>query len=204
MTVYLHRFSGVLPAGDIFSFGWHSVSTAGLAGANINARTWLSNFWTAGLPAVEGIYNPGVVFNRVTTYELNAVAPFHTSGIAESDVTEAGSSAANSLPQDVVPLVTLRSLDPTRHGRGRFSLPAPDITTVTADGELSTSARDTLLGSLLGAWAISNAAGEQPVIFNKATGFPTVITRFGMGTVLDIQTRRVNKVSTVRSFDDMP
>ncbi len=204
MTVYNHKYSGTLPAGDIFNFSWHSNSGLPLASSQANAVSWINELWTLSASAIAALYTPGTVITKVTTYALNPIAPFNTVGVAADDVALAGTTATLSLPQDVSALVTLRSADPSRKGRGRFYLPAFESTHTTAAGTIPAHDVAQVVSALSDAWSLVNATGEQPIIFSRSTGLFNVVNKFGMGTVYDTQRRRVNKVNTVRSFDPMP
>jgi hypothetical protein len=202
MTVYLHRYNGVLPAGDIFSFGWHGTTTLSLSLSHNNALTWESTFWEGGGGAVgyNTVLVPGVNLQNVTTYQLDTVFPYRTVAVASSDFTDPGLSVANSLPQDVSVVVSLRTDTPGRTGRGRIYLPAPDVTTLTANGELKTATQTNVAFAAQTAFGLVVLAGEVPVIFSRSTGLAKDIIRVGVGTVFDRQSRRVNKVATVRDF----
>lgn len=200
MTVTQHRFTGNLPAGDIFSIGWYSSSIIGLPGEHSNAVGWITDFMTGA--AVE--FAPGVVFQKITSSALAAGSPFHATAILATDVLIPGTSPNNSLPQDVSPVVTLRTAVPGPKGRGRIYLPAPNIAACTLAGELEAVVQTALLSALSSAWTNSRAGGSNPVIFSHLTGAITAITAFGMGTVFDHQSRRVNKVNTTRVFEVMP
>jgi hypothetical protein len=193
----------VLPAGDIFNFGWASDTGVSLAASHAAGVGWANDFWSA-LLGFNTLVTAGVVLQRITTYQLQALLPFHTVAVLATDITAPGSAATPSLPQDVAEVVSLRSADPSRRGRGRMYLPAVASASLTANGELDTAAITTTIGALAGAWANSRTAGDNPVVFSRTTGLTQPILQFGLATVFDHQSRRVNKVSTVRTFTAMP
>jgi hypothetical protein len=203
MTVYLHKYSGVLPAGDVFNFGWHSDTGVSLAASHAAGVTWGNDFWS-GLLAFGSLVTSGTVWQRTTTYQLQPLLPFHTVAVLATDVTAPGSAADPTLPQDTAEVVSLRSADPSRRGRGRMYLPALASASLTANGEISAAAAAVILSSLGAAWTASRAAGDNPVVFSRTTGLTQPVLQYGVGTVFDRQSRRVNKVSTVRTFDAMP
>lgn len=203
MTIYVHKYSGVLPAGDIFNFGWHSDTGISLAASHANAVGWANDFWSS-LSGYNTLVVPGTVLNKVTTYQLDPLLPFKTDAVAATDITATGSAPTPSLPQDCAIVVSLRSANPARAGRGRMYLPAVAANSLSADGELDNTAVVTAISALATAWAGSRAGGDNPVVFSRTTGLTQAITQFGIGTVIDRQSRRVNKVSTVRTFNAMP
>jgi hypothetical protein len=111
---------------------------------------------------------------------------------------------ANALPQDVAVVCSLRTATPGRKGRGRLYLPGPTVSEVSATGELTTGAQSAIANGLSGGWGTVNPLGEQPVVFSRTAGTTLPVTQFGVGTVFDHQSRRVNKVTTVRLFEAMP
>lgn len=206
MTIYLHKFSGVLPAGDIFNFGWHSTSTNSLPTANGLAATWITDLWsgTGGSAGLHASFQTETIITKATTTQLADTTPFRAVGVAETDLTLAGTNGTNNLPQDIAVVVTLRTTNPARNGRGRFYLPAPVAAELASNGELADTTIASFMLSLLNAWAATSPAGEHPVVFSRTSGAATEVTKFGIGTLFDIQRRRVNKVNTVRTFNNMP
>jgi len=206
MTIYLHRFSGILPAGDIYSTGWHSNSGLPLVSSHANAVTWANEVWTGTIP-IPGIATfqaLGSTLTKVTTYALQGFFPFNAVGVLETDVSIDGSSGGQPLPQDLAIVASLRTDDPSRKGRGRMYLPVCDNGGLTNQGELATGYLNGYLNALQNGWSIVNALGERPVIFSRSTGVFQDVTRFGVGHIFDRQSRRVNKVNQVRTFDAMP
>jgi len=206
MTVYKHAFTGTLPAGDVFSFGWHDSNSIGLGASHTLATAWINDLWSGVLltPGIGTVMEPGVVVTKVTTYALDALVPYHTTAIAATDLALPGGSAADSLPQDLAVVVSMRTATPGRRGRGRIYLPAPNTTVLTAVGEFSAAGQTLFNNALHAAWNDANVGGVVPVIFSRLTGAITPVTNFGIGTVFDHQVRRVNKVNTVRAFLPMP
>lgn len=205
MTLYRQSFVGTLPAGDQFVFSWWSSNSLSLGTTNANANTWLNNLMngTGGAPGIKAHMSTGVVFSEVKTASVDPVTHKNINQ-AVTATTDAGTGTTASCPQDISVVVSLRTLNASRSGRGRFYLPCPLAATLALDGTLSTAARDDYVNSLLQAWTVAVAAGEGPIVFSRKTGGEIIISQFGCGTVLDVQRRRVNKVSTVRNMVTMP
>jgi len=208
MTVMLHRFSGTLPAGDTFSFGWHSLTANSVDVSLLNATSWIENLWNGGGPptGIKTLYAVGVKVTKVRTYQLDAAAPFHAVAVRETDEggALAGTAVDDSLPQDLSMLVTLRTNDVTRKGRGRFYLPAPTKVSSSATGEITAASQAVILNAGAFAWGVSALSGEHPVVFNKLTGGTILIQRYGVGQTFNIQTRRIDRVNNIVEFDAMP
>jgi hypothetical protein len=200
MTIYSHKFSGVLPAGDIFAFGFHDSNGVGLAAAHTNAANWL----TAFMADMAGQYNTGLEFTAVTTYQLDVVAPYRTVAVKVDNVASSGSSILNSLPQDLAEVCSLRTSDPSRKGRGRMYLPALDLSSCDSVGQIDPTTRANLVTALTDAFTSCNSGGTVPVVFSRTTGLAQTIVNFSVGSIFDRQSRRINKVNTIRSVHAMP
>lgn len=205
MTLYRQSFVGSLPAGDQFSFSWWSNNSLSVGASNANANTWLNNLMngTGGAPGIKGHMSTGVVFSEVKTAQVDPTTHKNVVQAVLSN-TIAGTGATASCPQDISVVASLRTLNASRSGRGRFYLPCPLAAALALDGTLSTATRDDYVNSLLQAWTVAVGAGEVPIVFSRKTTGEIIINQFGVGTVLDVQRRRVNKVSTVRNMVTMP
>ena len=205
MTLYKHSFLGVLPAGDQFVFSWWSSNNLSVGGANGNANTWLNNLMNGvgGAPGIKGHMSTGVVFTSVNTRSIDPTTGKNLQG-ADTANTSAGTVATASCPQDVAVVCSLRTLNLNRSGLGRFYMPCPAAAALALDGTLATGTRDDYKNSLLQAWTVAVAAGESPVVYSRKTKGTVLITELLVGTVLDVQRRRTNKVTTVRSGAAMP
>lgn len=201
MTLYRQTFTGTLPAGDQFSFSWWSSNTLSLGSSNANANTWLNNLMngTGGAPGIKGHMNTGVVFAEVKTASVDPTTHKNINQAITANGA-AGTVATASCPQDISVVCSCRTLNASRSGRGRFYLPCPAAATLALDGTLATATRDDYVNSLQQAFNVAIAAGEGPIVFSRKTTGEILITQIGVGTVLDVQRRRVNKVSTVRNM----
>lgn len=201
MTLYRQTFTGTLPAGDVFTFSWWSSNALSLGTTNGNAVTWLNNLMNgvSGAPGIKGHMTTGVVFAEVKTASVDP-ATHKNINQAITGNSDAGTAATASCPQDISIVASLRTLNASRSGRGRFYLPCPAAAALAADGTLLTAVRDDYVNSLKAAFDVAIAAGESPIVFSRKTTGLIGITQIGVGTVLDVQRRRVNKVSTVRNM----
>lgn len=205
MALYKHSFKGALPAGDIFVFSWWSSSGLALTDTHNNAVNWLANLMagTGGAPGIAGYMTAGVIMQQIRTALVDPVTG-RQSALAESDITTPGTNVNNSLPQTMSVVCSLRSLLATKQGRGRFYLPCPAVNEVTSAGELVSGTQTGYVNSLLQAWTVATTAGEVPVVYSRTSRGTVLVNRFGVGQVLNIQSRRVNKITVDRDFAAMP
>lgn len=196
MPLYNNRFVGALPAGDVFNFGWWATGSGDVNAMNNAASGWIADFWGV----VGGDYNAGTVVNNCISYAIDETS-HRATAIAELPQSLPGTGSGNPLPQQVSVLASLRTSNPARSGRGRFFLPAPAVSVLSPTGEMSTAARDLFVGAIESAWNSQViAAGFTPVVWSRKAGATYTITKVGVGTVFDTQTRRTNKLTTDRNF----
>ena len=188
MALFHHVLRGTY-TGESWSFGIHTTGTAtvdeaqtawGLAVAAFGNATYLGD-----LP-------PEVEFIEITTAELNQATGTQITRRADPR-SEVGTSAADGLPCQITPVVSLRTNQATRAGRGRFYAPSPAVDTqvqgrmgATAQGHLADAAED-MFASLVG-------DGLTPVLYSRTTFTTNQITSLDVGDVLDTQRRRRSKL----------
>lgn len=205
MPLYQHRFQGHLAAGDIFVISWWSETSVSIDTSQSNAVTWITNLMNGpgGTDGYESLVTAGVGFDKVTTGEITILTG-QQQALRETDVALVGTAAGDALPNDVAIVVSLRSALANRTGRGRFYLPQPAASTLTATGLLDPAAQDALVAACTFAWTASNAAGESPVIYSRTARATREVTTFNVGNVFDVQQRRKNSVTQTRDSASMP
>lgn len=137
MTLYRCSAHGVQPSGRAWSLRLHFTSTASLAGIEADWLAQFTSFWTNGSHGVETLFPTGTTVTQtksesLTVVTVGAVDKIRATGQAFDVTALAGASSNAALPDQNVVLVSLRTATPGREGRGRFHLPAPDETLVTA------------------------------------------------------------------------
>lgn len=204
MPLYQHRFQGVLPAGDVFVFSWWSDSSVTIDTAQGVAVQWVTDLWDppgAG-SGYASLCTAGVIVQRVTTGEIT-MATGQQQSLRETDVSLAGTAAGNALPGDVALVVSLRTALANRSGRGRFYLPQPAASTLTATGKLSPAAQTTLADAAAAAWTVANNT-LNPVVYSRTRRTAQAINTFNVGDLFDTQRRRENAITQVRTSRVMP
>src|SRR5690606_33116580 len=134
---------------------------------------------------------------RATTVEVEQATGRQLTG-AESTRTDAGTSAAECLPFQCAPVVTLRTATLSRAGRGRFYAPSLAVDQVEA-GRMTTAARDTLADAAEDLVQGLTAGGGTLVIYHRSAGTVTPVTSLDVGDVIDTQRRRRNKLIEART-----
>ena len=192
MALYRHRLEGTFP-GEVWSFGLYSDSTLSVAAAQSAWMTGVTNFWAAAT----ALFAADVGTTRAVTVELDPATGKQLTG-AEDTRTDAGTSAAETLPFQCAPVVSLRTATLSRAGRGRFYAPSLAVDQV-AEGRMLTAARDSLADAGLALVQGLTAAGGNVVIYHRASGTTSLVTSLDVGDVIDTQRRRRNKLIEART-----
>lgn len=199
MPLYQHRYQGHCAAGDIFVFSWWSESSVSIDTSQSNAVQWAETLY-AGPGGTDGwasMTTPAVGIDRITTGEIT-VATGQQQALRETTTNLVGTAAGNAMPAEVALVVSLRTTLANRTGRGRFYLPQPAAVTLDTDGLMVATAQADLVDALTAAWAASNGAGENPVVYSRTARATREITSFDVGDVFDVQTRRQNSLTQQR------
>jgi hypothetical protein len=197
MAHYRLTAQGTLP-GESFNFGLHATGSAGdAAGAAAAWSTALTAMWTDATDGLEGHYSTAVSIDVAHAAELSDLTGRQVDA-ADVATSLPGTSASQMLPHEVALVVSTRGAAANRKDRGRFYLPPPITTDVTAGlvtGSVVTrfaNAAAILINSLQG-------AAFTPVILHRDFT-DTAITEVSVGNVWDVQRRRRNKLIEVRDI----
>ena len=192
MALYRHRLEGTFP-GEIWSFGLYTDSNLSVAASQSAWMTGITNFWAEAT----ALFAADVATTRAVTVELDPATGRQLTG-AEDTRTDVGTSAAETLPFQCTPVVSLRTATLSRAGRGRFYAPSLAVDQI-AGGRLLIAARDTLADAALELVQGLTAAGGNVVIYHRSSGTTTPVTSLNVGDVIDTQRRRRNQLEEART-----
>ena len=193
MALYRHRISGTYP-GEVFTYGFHSESALSVAASQSALLTGLTNMYA--LPYAATLC-ADVVVTEASTVELDPVTGKQLTG-ASDVVNHPGTNLGECLPFQCAPVVSLRTAQLSRAGRGRFYAPSPAVDQI-ASGRLTVTSRDALAD---GAEALLNGLttqGANIVIYHRGLGTSDVVQTLDVGDVIDTQRRRRNQLVEART-----
>jgi len=188
MTLYRCTVSGNQASGRAWSFRLHYSSASSLATVQADFLAQGNSWWTDSAHGVETIFPVTTTLDLVKTESLAVVTvgtvdKIRSTGIAFNTAGLVGTATGASLPDQNAILESLRTPVPGREGRGRFHLPAPDETLVTA-GELGSTQATRVTAACTALRTGMAALGHTQVILSyvkSKTGVPvgsfTVVTK---------------------------
>lgn len=206
MTFFRGSFQGSLPQGDQFVTNLHIQSSATLSSVHATFQQAATTFWNA----LKVYLSPATSLDNIVTTELDPATGKNVAALVQPGPI-LGTGTPPTVPQQTCILVTLRTVNASKKGRGRQYLPCPVIGTLDPTGTLSNAAA-VIIDTAYGAMLTSIGGNGQPIIlhggFNgrDANGKPTylqlspdIITSSQVNRVLATQRRRTNKVVHLRT-----
>lgn len=177
------------------SAGWSSRIYATGSVSEATASTAIHSAWGALWAEITSYLPAASTLTETLAVTLNASWKFTTGTSTDEDL--AGTSASDSMPISTAAVITWRTLQRTKSGRGRAFMPASAVNSVATAADtgkllpafqsaLSTGAAD-FLSELTG-------AGLTPVLLDRKTLTTTNISSANVGSLFRSQRRRQSKV----------
>jgi hypothetical protein len=165
MTLYSVRARGNFGGAEIFSFGYLLNSTVAESTVASTFTSAITTFWTTATDGYANYAVAAVALTDTVVYTLNPSLRVLSKTVTAN--AHAGTASGVSTPYDTAVTVDMKGALDTKSDRGRFKLPAPVSTTLSAG--LYTSAFQTSLKNVLDAFFLSmhGLSGYQPVKVNR-------------------------------------
>lgn len=206
MTYFRVSQQGILPSLDVWVSNFHVQSSNTLAAVHTAASSGLASFWNNTYKAY---CTPGTTLTQVVTTELdiatgkNKQAQLTTNNIA-------GTGVAPSLPNQCCVLVSLRTANAGKSGRGRQYLPGLAIANLASNGTLLATTRDAIDTAYQSFINGLTSTGQVVILHGgyagKINGVPQYksltsdnVTAVAVATKFATQRRRINKVQATYS-----
>lgn len=194
MPIYRHRITGPGPAGDIWTTGLFSSGTASIGTAHDAWADFAASFFGSDMAA---LWPTETQTSEIITDQLDAEGHHNVAQMRDA-VNYKGTGAGLQLSQRSAVVVGLRTALPTRSGRGRMYVPAPDSSSLTSDGLLSSTVADSISGDAATALETMTQIVQVVIAHRDPTtggiSSTTPVTSVTVGQVLGTQRRRTNKV----------
>jgi len=201
MTFFRGSFQGSLPQGDTFVSNLHILSSGTLAATHATFSGAATTFWNA----LKVYLAPSVSLDNIVTTELNPATGKNVAAL----VTAAGilgTGTAPSVPQQTCILVSLRTSNASKAGRGRQYFPSPVIGILDPLGTINTVSATAIDGAYTAMQTTINGSGQLVIqhggfagrdaagkpIYTPLTSDP--VTTVQVYRTLATQRRRLNKV----------
>lgn len=204
MALFAHRFSGRTTGGELWLISWWANSSSPLATMQSAAEDWADAFWN-GDGTTTGYaqeVTTGVTLDQVQTSRVEQATGRQLEKAVQG-VTYAGRQTGVEMPADVAIVLSERTNNASRSGRGRFYLPQPAATTVRAGGVIATGSVDNIVDSAGTAWA-GYTSTATPVVYSRTQRDTYNITSYDVSNHYDTQRGRDNLDSQSRTSAPMP
>lgn len=199
MAFYRGTVKGHLEGGEIFNFTMHFRAvvdqSATMATDLADAVTLMWSGTNSPAGNITALYPASIGVDVVVVDELDSSG--HNAAQGTASLSLVGTGTTEPLPPQCSPAVSLRSLDPTRSGRGRFYLPSPVVDTVI-DQRLDSAAQTDILNGALAMLQHMDGAGWTPTIYHRGVNTGSDVTSIDVSDVFDNQRRRRNKLVPTR------
>jgi len=200
MTHWRVTAQGTLPAGDIFVTGFQifRVSGGDTAGLLAAWQTAYELFWngTGASDDFKSLTKTTVVTTLLTATQVGDDGKNVDQELAT--VSLAGTATDDSMPQETSPVLSLRTANASKRGRGRCYLP-PLTEASDAGNGLMVSGSQTQIATAGQAMVQSlNGAAYQVVVWHRdlLTGDPVIAV--DVADAFRVQRRRQNRVAITR------
>lgn len=197
MATFRVDFQGTLHSIESFQHGMHFTSGDSAAGlASDAAAAWLTFLNTA---AVNTFWHSGVQWSQVNVSELGITPADPIATSAQAVIADGGISTDVGIPPQCSPCVSFTTSTAGSRARGRMYLPAPDVSTMTTSGRLSSAFRTDVVAGLDAYFATMAANAATCVVVSAVGGVYTTypVNTIRLGDVVDTQRRRRNSIAEV-------
>jgi hypothetical protein len=188
MTLYRHRVMGPGSAGDVWVSTLHSEGAAGLDEAH--------GAFNAFVNAAIGLHlhNMWATTTAVSQTVTDQLDPLTWKNVAQttSDIAIQGTSTGKAPSPRACIVIGLRTVLPTRGGRGRMFMPSPSADHYAVTGKFVAADVQEVAGAFADA-LLTMRATITPVIAHRSNRQWTPITRVTVGDIPGTQRRRTNK-----------
>jgi hypothetical protein len=165
MTFFRGSFQGSLPQGDAFVSNLHILSSGTLAAVHATFSGAATTFWNA----LRVYLPPSISLDNIVTTELNPATGKNVSALVLASGL-LGSGTAPAVPQQTCILVSLRTSNASKSGRGRQYFPSPVVGILDPLGTISVVAATAIDTAYTAMMTTINGSGQLVVQHGGFTG----------------------------------
>lgn len=201
MTHFRLVAKGVLPAGDIWMTGFQVDADFGET-ADTTLASWVTAwalFWngTGASDDFKSLAKTTVTTFEQTSTEVGNDGKNITQAI--STVALAGTATDDCMPQETCPVISLRTANASKAGRGRLYLPPLTEASNAGSGVMVTGSQTQLADAAQNLIQSLNGASMSVGVFHRRLLTFDPVTACDVANLFRVQRRRQNAVTTVRS-----
>ena len=205
MTYFRGSFQGSLPQGDNYVTNLHILSSSTLASVHATFSAAATTFWNA----IKIYLPPTNTLDNIVTTELNPANGKNVAALV-TGATIIGTGTAPAVPQQTCMLVSLRTGNASKSGRGRQYLPSPVIGALDPTGTISAVVASAVDSAYTAMQTTIGGSGSLVILHGGFTGrvngvpqyvplSSDVVTAVQVNRTLATQRRRTNKVPRVHT-----
>jgi len=201
MTHFRLVATGQLPAGDIWVTGFQVDANPGEDAASTLA-SWTTAwdlFWngTGSSDDFKSLAKTTVTTIELTSTEIGPDNKNVTQAIGT--VALAGTATDDSMPQETCPVISLRTANASKAGRGRCYLPPLTEASNAGSGVMVTGSQTQLADAAQNMIQSLNGANMSVVVFHRTTQTFDAVTACDVANLFRVQRRRQKSVITART-----
>jgi len=200
MTHWRATVSGALPAGDIWVTGvdLFRVSGGDTPGALTSWTTAWDLAWngTGASDDIKSLVKTTVTATLLTVTQVDSAGKNIDQAVGT--VALAGTATDDSMPGETSPVVTMRTANASKGGRGRRFWPCLTEASNAGNGELVSGSQTQLAKAAQAMVQSLNGDSYQVVVWHRFSATGDAVTAIDVANLFRVQRRRQNRVAVSR------
>src|SRR5215467_1351123 len=200
MPHYRLTAQGTLPAGDIWMTSLIAIPTGGQDAAAMLA-SWVTAWdlaWngTGSSDDIKSLVKTTVTTDELVATQVGDDGKNITQAVASASL--AGTATDDSMPQETSPVVSLRTSNASKRGRGRMYWPPLTEASNAGNGEMVSGSQSQLAAAAQNLVQSLNGASMNVVVFHRDLVTSDNVTAVDVANLFRVQRRRQKSVPTSR------
>lgn len=188
MAIFRHTVKGVTAGGELWVSTMHTQGANTLGDTQAAWQAFVQHVFTG---AFQSLWTAGTKITGTVSDQLNPNTGRNGEQQSDELLLAGSANGSASSPRDCV-VVSLRTNQATRSGRGRMYWPAPAGASLGTDGSLTPATTGALVTAFQTGLATLQGVA-LPIIFHRATVTGTGVSSVAISSQIGTQRRRTNK-----------